>query len=102
MNGVLSLIQGDVFEIDLKVGEECALDVESIVFSSKEQKFTKEFRKISERDYFLEIPGSITKGFIPKVSSYDISVRFMDGEIMTAIYQNKLIVHRKDNSVEDE
>lgn len=101
MNKVIKLIQGDDFGLDLNViGGAEAEEIQDVIFSCFEENIIKEFTKINDNLYYLKIPSEETKSFIPKIVSFDITLRFNDGEIMTALFQNKLEVLKKRNKIE--
>lgn len=99
MSEVLSVIQGDTFAINLTVGGADAGALEKITFSCRDQNIVQDFIKLDEGVYALEIGSDKTKKFTPKVSSFDITGIFIDGEKVTASYHNRLLVLRKENNV---
>ena len=100
MTEVIRLVQGDELSQDLNVtGGDEVQDIEELIFSCAEQNIIKNCTKISENLYFLQIPSEETKTFIPKIASFDITLKFNDGEILTAIFQNKLEILKKRNKI---
>ena len=98
---VLSVVQGDIFDLNLSLeSDDEILDIEKIIFSCRDQNVVAEFNDLGDYNYYLEIPGEETKNFIPKVSSFDITIVFVDGETLTTAYQNRLQVLRKFNLIE--
>ncbi|MBQ7798305.1 MAG: hypothetical protein IJ371_04205 [Clostridia bacterium] len=100
MSDVLTIVQGDTLEISLSIDGADAGSVEKIIFSSKEQNIVQVFTEYAPGEYYLRIEGNVTKYFKPKVTDYDLTVIFVDGERVTGSYHNKLIVLRKFNKVE--
>ena len=100
-DGILSIVQGDVFDLNISFeSDDEILDIEKVIFSCKDQNVVVEFQELEDYNYYLEIPGEVTKNFIPRVSSFDINIVFIDGETLTMAYQNRLQVLRKFNKVE--
>lgn len=101
MTGVIRLVQGDEFSLDLNIiGGDEIQEIEKMIFSCEEQEIIKECTKINDSLYYLQIPSEETKNFKPKIVSFDITLRFIDGEIVTAVFQNKLEVLKKRNKIE--
>ena len=101
MTGVIRLVQGDEFSLDLNIiGGDKIQEIEKMIFSCEEQEIIKECTKINDSLYYLQIPSEETKNFKPKIVSFDITLRFIDGEIVTAVFQNKLEVLKKRNKIE--
>lgn len=98
---VITLVQGDDLGLDLNVlgGEEIEF-IKEVIFSCAEQGIVKRCTKVDDNLYYLEISSEETKEFVPKICSFDITLRFYDGEIVTALFQNKLQVLRKRNKIE--
>ena len=99
---LLTLIQGDSFDFNLvlKGDEDILLQISDIFFSCKIQKIFERLTKIDNSNYFLYLSPSRTKKLTPKISCFDITIRFDDGEILTAVFQNKLQVLKKYNEIE--
>jgi len=101
MSKVFKLVQGDIFELNLTVtgGDETA-EVDKIYFSCRDQGIVKQFENLGDDLYFISISPDETKKFNPKITSFDITVIFDDGGILTEVFQNKLEVLRKRNLIE--
>lgn len=97
MDNVLSIIQGDTFEIELTVGGVGVEILDKITFTCNDQGIVQDFKRVDDGIYYLRVESEKTKNFTPKVSSFDITGTFVDGEKVTATYQNKLLVLRKEN-----
>ena len=97
---ILQMVQGDDFELTISVhgGEECE-DIESIYFSSQDLNVSKKFQDIGDGLYYISFPCEETRQFIPKIANFDITIRFIDGETITALFQNKLEILRKGNKI---
>lgn len=101
MNGIIRLVQGDEFSLDLNIiGGDEIQEITEVVFSCSEEHIVKHCTKINDSLYYLQISSEETKDFIPKIVSFDITLRFTDGETVTAIFQNKLEVLKKRNKIE--
>ena len=101
MNGVIRLVQGDELSFDLNVlGGDEILEIERMIFSCDEQEVIKDCTKLNDSLYYLQIPSEETKNFKPKIVSFDITLQFTDGEIVTVVFQNKLEVLKKRNKIE--
>ena len=99
---VITLVQGDDLGLDFSVlgGEEELEHIQDVIFSCAEQGIKRNCTKVDDNLYYLGISSEETKNFIPKICSFDITVRFYDGEITTTVYQNKLQVLRKRNKID--
>ena len=98
---VLQLVQGDIFELTLTVtGGDETMEIDSIYFSCRDQKIVKKFESLGDNLYFISISPDETKKLNPKITSFDITVIFDDGGIVTEVYQNKLEILRKRNLIE--
>ena len=98
---VITLIQGDDLGLDFQMhGGEEVIEIQEVVFSCAEQGIIKRCTKIDDDLYCLAISSEETSKFIPKMSSFDITLRFFDGKIVTTIFQNRLQILRKRNKIE--
>lgn len=101
MVDVITLIQGDDLDLDLQMyGGEEVIRIQEVIFSCAEQGIIRRCTKIDNNLYHLTISSEETKKFIPKISSFDITLRYFDGKIVTTVFQNRLQILRKRNKIE--
>ena len=98
---VLRLVQGDTFDLTLTIsGEQEVLEeISKVYFSCQNQKLKEECIKLYDGKYSMTIPAEKTKSFTPRISSFDVTVVFNDGEILTGRYENKLEILRKFSNI---
>ena len=99
---IITLIQGDDLGLDLEINgdEEILQEIKDVFFSCKDENISKKCTKIDENLYFLDISAEKTKLFVPKIASFDITLQFIDGRVVTKVYQNKLQILKKRNKIE--
>lgn len=99
---IITLIQGDDLGLDFEINgeEEILREIKDVIFSCKDENIVKKCTKIEENLYFLDIFAEETKNFVPKIASFDITIQFLDGRVVTKIYQNKLQVLEKRNKID--
>lgn len=96
-----TLVQGDDFNfsVTFKESEETQFLIE-VFFSCQGQKFSKKLSYAGNNQFVLNITGNETKNFTPKMTDFDITIKFIDGETFTPLYHGNLQVLRKNNSIE--
>ena len=79
---MLRIIQGDVFEVEFEL---CGIEhgvVDKVIFSSKKLGITEE-AVLQGGIYRVYISGTATAGFTAGFASYDLTLIFTGGEVLT-------------------
>ena len=102
MMEIITLVQGDDLGLDLEVtgAEEVVQDIKEMIFSCLDEKITRKCTRIEDNLYYMEITSEESQSFVPKIATFDITIRFNDGKVVTKVYQNKLQVLKKRNRIE--
>lgn len=98
---MLRAIQGDIFELEIKI---CGIDanlIENVWFSSKRLDITKSISNIGD-NYFLRIESIITKKFQVGFADYDITVQLKDGQYLTVLHKECIEILQKQNEVKND
>lgn len=98
---MLRAIQGDMFELEIKI---CGIDanlIENVWFSSKRLDITKSISNIGD-NYFLRIESIITKKFQVGFADYDITVQLKDGQYLTVLHNECIEILQKQNEVKND
>ena len=99
----LCVVQGDLLEVYYKltgVDLEC---VKAVYFSCDKANIRCElpYSKLMGA-YCLRLPSTCTKLLTPVICSYDITVEFVDGNMLTLLQQYPFAVLKKRNTLSEE
>jgi len=100
MKEYLSVVQGDRLELDVIINsEEEAVSVSEVFFSCQQQGIIEKMTKIDDKTYHLILDSDKTEKYVPGITSFDITLKFIDGGTLTSLYQKKFQVLRKVNKI---
>ena len=98
----IEIIQGDTIEKNVVISGVDNSDIEKVYFTSEKLNIEKElpFDDVSEK-WLLRLESSETKDYEETTTDFDITVKFVDSDILTGIYRGLLKVLPKTNKVGD-
>jgi hypothetical protein len=95
------MVQGDVFEASFEITNIDNIFIDKVIFSSKELKICE----IAEKDkdsYVVRIEGKRTALFPSGFFCYDLTVKFISGEVLTVQHNEYIEILKKVNGMENE
>ncbi|MEG1882003.1 MAG: hypothetical protein RR207_05890 [Clostridia bacterium] len=95
---MLQIIQGDIFELCIDICNIDPVAIEKVEFSSKDLG-VQENVKLYKNRYTLRIAGEKTKSFKEGFVRYDLTITFIDKEVLTIKRNDKIEVLSKVNKV---
>lgn len=96
----LSVVQGDILEVYFILEGISSEEISSVFFSCAEQSISEECEYSEEEGgYRLRLESDVTEGLAPIYGSYDLTVRFSDGNDFTALYEGDFAVLKKRNAI---
>lgn len=95
----ISIVQGDDKSIIVDFKGAVAEEIVGFYFSSKRLGISKYFDEKIEGKWIMEFTSDETKTFPSDISTFDITAKLSDGQIMTGIYHGVVCVKEKDNSI---
>ncbi|MGN1060146.1 MAG: hypothetical protein ACI4QN_00285, partial [Candidatus Coproplasma sp.] len=98
----LSFIAGDIFEAYFKLENIDKSLIEEVVFtcSAKGVQATCEYSE-DEEAYCLRLESAETAELETGIANYDLTIKFLDGQNFTAIYENALNILPKRNKLNE-
>lgn len=99
----LLLIAGDILEVYFSFENIDVSSIEEVIFicAEKQIEATLEYSS-TEQAYALRLESEDTADIEPGIASYDLTIKFADGNYFTAVYENALNVLPKNNRLSKE
>lgn len=101
MKEELVIIQGDYYGLDVAFENLESSLIDSVALSSKGLNICKQLKYDEENNIWLfELSSNETKQLTDGHYDYDITIKFTNGENVTAIYNYGICVKEKENKVD--
>ena len=101
MKEELVIIQGDYYGLEVTFESVVLELIDKVIFTSKELNICKELVYNDELGTWLfELSSNETKQLTDGHYDYDITIKFTNGENVTAIYNYGICVKEKENKVD--
>ena len=99
-NKDLEIIKGDTFALNINVNKGIEL-IGKMYFSSKGLGIEREITHFGENVFQLIITSEETKMFSVTQATYDITIKKVNEQIKTAVYNGYIYVYEKENVVNE-
>lgn len=99
-NGTISCVAGDVLEVYFTLENIDAEQIEEVIFSCSERSLEVSCHFIDdEGGYAMRLDSVETALLTSGISDYDLTVKFVDGNYFTAMYNNAFQILPKGNKL---
>lgn len=98
----LSFVAGDVFEVYFKLENIDNSQIKEVVFTCGDKgiEATCEYSE-DEEAYCLRLESSETAELEAGIATYDLTIKFLDEQYFTAVYENALNILPKRNKLSE-
>ena len=95
---MIKLIQGDTLNLIITV-EEGANQIEELYFSCERLNLSKTLTKIDDTHYMVNFDAEFTCDCSICNTTFDITAKLKDNQIVTVIYNDSLKILKKENKI---
>ena len=96
---MIKLIQGDTLNLSITVEHGAEL-IEELYFSCEFLKLSKTLTKIDDTHYMVNFDAEFTCNCPVCTTSFDITAKLKDDQIVTVIYNDPIKVLKKENVID--
>lgn len=100
MNTTIKIIQGDTCQCNFKINLADESIIKEVYLSCSKLELVKKL-EYDDGKYIFRLEANETQSLKTTKADYDITIKFLNDEILTGIYRGNIIILPKTNKVGD-